>query len=76
MSASPMRPAALMRGASTKPICTDVTAFSDSPASCNSACRPMKSEWSIEASPRETSVRFSPDICMTSATVPTAASVQ
>ena len=76
MSASPIRPAALMRGDSTKPICTEVISFLSNPASAKRAWRPMKSLRSMEARPRDTMVRFSPDICITSATVPMAARVQ
>ena len=36
----------------------------------------MKSDRLMDARPRDTMVRFSPDICITSATVPMAARVQ
>ena len=71
-----MRPAALMRGASTKPTCTEVMALSMRPASCSRAWRPMKSDWVMHSKPRETMMRFSPDMGITSAMVPMAAKVQ
>ena len=75
-SASPMRPAALIRGARTKPICTEEISRSASPVSRSRAWRPRKSELPMASSPRWTMVRFSSVICITSATVPMAARVQ
>jgi len=71
-----MRPAALMRGASTKPIWIDEMGRDVSPASRSSACSPVKSLRSMLSSPHCTMVRFSPSMRMTSAIVPMAASVQ
>ena len=71
-----MRPAALMRGASTKPIWMDESGLPSSPASRSSACRPMMSLWPMASSPMLTMARFSSSIRITSATVPMAASVQ
>ena len=75
-SARPILPAALMRGASTKPIWMDEIGREVSPASRSSACRPVKSLRSIPSRPHCTMVRFSPSMRMTSAIVPMAASVQ
>ena len=75
-SAAPMRPAALMRGESTKPIWMEVMGFPRRPASFKRACTPTKSVWGRACSPQETMVRFSPSMRMTSAMVPMAARVQ
>ena len=61
-----MRPAALIRGASTNPICTEVMGLFSSPASFSRAWMPTKSVWGSA----------SPSIRMTSAMVPMAARVQ
>ena len=71
-----MRPAALIRGARTKPIWMEETSRSASPVSRSRACRPRKSVLPMASSPRQTMVRFSPVMGITSATVPMAARVQ
>ena len=75
-SASPMRPAALIRGERAKPTWTEESGLSESPASRSSAWSPAKSVWGRASSPQETMVRFSPSISITSAMVPMAARVQ
>ena len=75
-SAAPMRPAALILGASTKPIWTEVMGLPRSPASFSRAWTPTKSVWGRASSPQKAMVRFSPSIRITSAMVPMAARVQ
>ena len=75
-SASPIRPAALIRGERAKPTWTEERGLSERPASRSRAWRPAKSVWGRASRPQETMVRFSPSISITSAMVPMAARVQ
>ncbi len=71
--ASPIRPAALMRGARQNPTVVELTVRRFVPASSIRESSPARLLSRRDCSPRYTSVRFSPSRSITSATVPTAA---
>ncbi len=68
-----MRPAALMRGAKVKPMQEAVRLLPSAPASRMRALSPGRRVLASAWRPRRTMARFSPESCMTSATVPMAA---